>query len=104
MNAPIESLTALPWPLRNLIAQAITGLPDVDDIFQRSFEATIADLEMLSQAVINNENDAVTDMTREDYTEQLYKITRRAKATLELARMIDEADAAEERAKERRDG
>lgn len=104
MNARLTSLAALSAPVREMISQAITGHPNADDVYARSFEAVVADLEMLSQARINDEHDAVTTITEGDFAEQLYRVTRRAKASLALARLIEESDAESERVKDRRNG
>ena len=102
MNAP-TNLNGLSSEMRHLIAQAITGRADgYEDPFVGAFQAVVADLEMLSQARINYENDAVTNLSADDYAEQVYRITRRAKVSLEIARLLEEADTAEQRAKEKR--
>ncbi len=95
MNAPVDfkGLVGLPRPMLELIAQAVTGQPDgLYRIHYEAFKAVVADLEMLAQARINDEHNAVTETNEETYTQQLYTITRRAKACLALSRLLELAD------------
>lgn len=94
-SAESQSTSKLPaWADAKLIVAAITGdaCTPGEDVLGCTLAAIVGDLEMLAQASINDEGHAVTDTTQNDYTEQLYRITRRAKAGLALARLIEAAD------------